>query len=219
MFDVIMSRRSTQKTPVHNNYFLRRLMTALPGPESMKFTDKVIAGILIFIGASMCLMGIIFAEALYPGYHVAQVISDLGVGQTATFFNVSMIIFGCLFIAAAYLLRKAGTDTVFCSLMALTGVAQACVGIFPETLGLPHVAAAATVFIGGCMLAILSFRVFPVPWAWISVVLGIIMLAAIILLFAGFYLGLGKGGMERIIVYPFIIWALGSGVMFMAPET
>jgi len=184
----------------------------------MKFTDKVTAGILMFIGAAMSLMGIIVAETLYPGYHISQVISDLGVGRTATFFNLSMILFGCLFIVAAYLLRKAGTDTWFCSLMVLTGFAQACIGIFPETFGLPHLAAAATVFIGGSLLAILSFRVFPVPWAWISAVLGIIMVAAIILLFTGFYPGLGKGGMERIIVYPLILWALGSGTMFMAPE-
>ncbi|MDD1697723.1 MAG: hypothetical protein LUQ36_05130 [Methanoregula sp.] len=46
--------------------------------------------------------------------------------------------FGGLFVAAAYILRNAGTDTWFCALLALTGVAQACVGIFPETLGLPH---------------------------------------------------------------------------------
>jgi len=54
----------------------------------MKFTVKVIAGMLIFIGASMSLMGIVIAEALSFGYHVSQVISDLGVGQTAVFFNL-----------------------------------------------------------------------------------------------------------------------------------
>jgi len=67
-------------------------------------------------------------------------------------------------------------------------------------------------------MAILSFRVFPVPWAWISAVLGVIILAAIILLVTEFYFGLGKGGMERIIVYPLVLWALGSGAMLMAPE-
>ena len=178
----------------------------------MKFTGKVIAGMLIFIGASLSLMGIVIAEALSPGYHVSQVISDLGVEQTAVFFNLSIILFGGLFVAAAYLLIKAGTGTWFCALMALTGVAQACVGIFPETLGLPHQAAAAVVFIGGCSMAILSFRVFPVPWA----ALGVIILAAIILLVTEFYFGLGKGGMERVIVYPLILWALGSGALLMA---
>ena len=184
----------------------------------MKFTGKVIAGMLIFIGASMSLMGIVIAEALSFGYHVSQVISDLGVGQTAVFFNLSIIMFGGLFVAAAYLLRKVRIDTWFCALMALTGVAEACVGIFPDALGLPHQAAAAIVFISGCSMAILSFRVFPVPWAWISATLGVIILAAIILLVTEFYFGLGKGGMERIIVYPLILWALGSGAMLMAPE-
>ena len=141
------------------------------------------------------------------------------VAAAVGFAALSIILFGSLFIVAAYLLRKAGTSTWFCALMALTGVAQACVGIFPETLGLPHQAAAAVVFISGCSLAILSVRMFPVPWAWISAALGVIILAAIILLVTEYYFGLGKGGMERIIVYPLILWALGSGALLMSPET
>jgi hypothetical protein len=69
--------------------------------------------------------------------------------------------------------------------------------------------------VGVC--AIVSFRVFPVPWAWFSVALGIITLVAIVLLGAKFYLGQGAGGMERMITYPLILWALGSGAFLMAP--
>ena len=32
------------------------------------------------------------------------------------------------------------------------------------------------------------------------------------------YLGLGAGGMERIIAYPLIIWVIGTGVYLMATE-
>lgn len=184
----------------------------------MKFTDKTLAGVLIFLGALLSLMGIIVSEALYPGYHVSQVISDLGVGSTALIFNVTIFIFGILLIAAAYLLLKAGTNIWFTALMALIGIGEVCVGIFPETTRTPHMIAATIVFVCGGIIAIMSFRIFPVPWAWISGALGIITLTAFILFRWKAYLGLGMGGMERIIVYPLFLWAFGSGVFFMSSE-
>jgi hypothetical protein len=41
--------------------------------------------------------------------------------------------------------------------------------------------------------------------------LGIIALVAIVLLVTGHYLGIGKGGMERMIAYSILVWALGFG--------
>ena len=183
----------------------------------MMYTNKTLAGSLLFIGTAWFLMGIVVSEALYPGYHVTQMISDLGVGSTALVYNSSIIVFGIVLIASAYLLRKEGTDIWFSALMALVGIGAIGVGIFPENTGTPHVISAMIVFICGSIVAILSFRVFPTPWAWFSGALGIITLVAIILLGAKCYLGLGAGGMERMIAYPLILWALGSGAFLMAP--
>lgn len=184
----------------------------------MKFISKTMAGVLIFLGATVSLMGIIVSEAIYPGYHVSQMISDLGVGSTAPIFNASVIIFGLVLIAAAYILRNTGTDGWFPALMVLVGVGQIGVGIFPETTGTPHLISAAIVFLCGGLIAIISFRVFPVPWAWICGALGIITLGAIILLELKMYSGLGAGGMERIIAYPLFLWSFGSGAYLMASE-
>jgi len=183
----------------------------------MIFTNKTYAGVLLFIGTAWFLMGIVVSEALYPGYHVTQMISDLGVGSTALVYNSSIIVFGVVLITAAYLLRKEGTDIWFSALMALIGIGAIGVGIFPENTGTPHVISAMIVFIFGGVCTIMSFRVFPAPWALFSGVLGIITLVAIILLGAKCYLGLGAGGMERMIAYPLILWALGSGAFLMAP--
>jgi hypothetical membrane protein len=49
-------------------------------------------------------------------------------------------------------------------------------------------------------------------------VLGVITFTAFILLVAKVYLSLSAGGMERMIVYPLLIWALGTGAYLMAPE-
>ena len=43
------------------------------------------------------------------------------------------------------------------------------------------------------------------------VILGTLGLISLILYVPGIYLGLGKGGMERLIVYPNLLWALGFG--------
>jgi len=183
----------------------------------MTYTNKILAGALLFLGTAWFLMGIVVAEALYPGYHGTQMISDLGVGSTAPVYNSSIIVFGIMLIAAAYLLRKEGTDIWFSALIVLVGIGAIGVGIFPENTGTPHVIAAMIVFICGGVIAIMSFRVFPAPWAWFSGALGTITLAAIILLGSKCYLGLGAGGMERMIAYPLILWALGSGAFLMAP--
>jgi len=163
-------------------------------------------------------MGIIVSEALYPGYKVTQMISNLGVGSTAMIYNPAIFGFGLLLIAAAYLLHAAGTNRWFLVLLALTGLGAAGVGVFPETIIVPHSICAITVFISGGLCAILGFRIFTGPWSWFSPVWGAITLVAVVLLGAKVYLGLGAGGMERIIAYPLIIWAIGTGAYLMAPE-
>jgi len=184
----------------------------------MTYTNKTLAGALIFIGTACFLVGIIVSEALFSGYTVTRMISDLGMGSTAAIYNSAIIIFGILLVASAYLLHKAGTKLGFVALLALTGIGAAGVGIFPENIVVPHSICAITVFICGGLCAILASRVFSAPWAWFSPVLGIITLVAMILLGAKVYFGLSAGGMERMIAYPLIIWALGTGAYLMAPQ-
>lgn len=204
--------------PLHNTYPYKTQPPHNQVISTMIFTNKTRAGALIVIGSAWFLMGIIVAEALYPGYHVTQMISDLGVGSTATIFNSAIFGFGLLLIAAAYLLYKAGIKLLFVIPLTLTGLAAAGVGIFPENIVIPHTICAITVFIIGGLCAILSSRVFSAPWSWFSPALGIITLVAVVLLGAKIYLGLSSGGMERIIVYPLLIWALGTGAYLMVPE-
>jgi hypothetical protein len=49
------------------------------------------------------------------------------------------------------------------------------------------------------------------PLSHFSVGLGIVSLVAIVLLVTQQDLGIGKGGMERMVAYPIFIWALGFG--------
>lgn len=76
----------------------------------------------------------------------------------------------------------------------------------------------------GALSAIVSFRVLKMPLSAISVILGVMTLGALALFAAGlvttgslnsnvppsseFFLGLGPGGMEHMIVYPAGIWLI-----------
>ena len=49
------------------------------------------------------------------------------------------------------------------------------------------------------------------PLSYFSVFLGIVSLSALVLFASGTYLGLGKGGMERMVAYPALLWVVGFG--------
>jgi hypothetical membrane protein len=184
----------------------------------MLLSNKTRAGALMVIGTAWLLMAILVAEALYPGYTVTKMISDLGVGPTATVFNTAIFGFGLLAVASAWLLAKEGGDFWFVTLLTLSGLGAAGVGIFPETMPVPHAVCAGVAFLCGGLCALLSFRILSGPWVWFSGVLGGITLLAALLSATKVYLGLSAGGMERMIAYPLLIWAIGTGAYLMAPE-
>ncbi|MFA4876347.1 MAG: DUF998 domain-containing protein [Methanoregula sp.] len=181
---------------------------------------KTLAGGLMFLGTSWFILGIIVSEALYPGYTATKMLSDLGVGQTAGIYNSSIIIFGLCLFTSAYLLWIDKQLRYIAVLLGLAGLGAVGVGFLPETLGTPHVVVALTVFICGGIAAVLSFRVFRQPFKWFSLVLGIVILAATVLILAVIILKfpviIGNGGVERMIAYPFFIWALGTGGYLIA---
>jgi hypothetical membrane protein len=83
--------------------------------------------------------------------------------------------------------------------------------LFPETTGVVHFIVSVGSFVFGAVSAILSYRVVRPPLSYCALGLGIVSLAALILEGARHDLGLGLGGMERMIAYPLFVWALGFG--------
>jgi len=83
------------------------------------------------------------------------------------------------------------------------------VGIFPEDFGTIHFAVSLMAFLFGALSAIASYRFQKPPLSYFAVVLGLISLTALILFGLETYLSLGKGGMERMIAYPILLWAIG----------
>jgi hypothetical membrane protein len=184
----------------------------------MKISDKTamkISGLVLFAGAAQFFLLVLIAEALYPHYSVANnYISDLGVGSTAYIFNTSIVLLGiAIIISAAFLLKFSKPLRI---VLILAGIGAMGVGIFPETTGAIHLYSSLLVFF---MASIATYfilwrlkNIISVFWA----ILGTIALIALVLYATGIYLGLGVGGMERLIVYPDILWALGFGGWIIA---
>ncbi len=178
----------------------------------MMYDSKRAAGLLLVVGGILCLLGIIVAEALHPSYSTSDnYISDLGVGPSALIFNVSVFLLGLLTVFAAYFIQKAFNNRLFSILAGLAGIGAIGVGLFPEDAGTLHAVFSLITFLFGAISAIASHRLGRPPLSYLSIVLGVSSLIALMLFASGNYLGLGVGGMERLIAYPALLWAVAFG--------
>jgi hypothetical membrane protein len=178
----------------------------------MIYPNEKVAGVIFFIAASQFILGLMVAEALYPGYSIStNYISDLGVGPSSTVFNVSIFIVGLLAIIGTYFLHRALHFTAVTILLAIAALAAMNVGIFTENSEPMHTIASVFVFLFSGLSTIFSYKFTKYPFNIIVILLGVTSLSALILFIGNIYLGLGVGGMERMIVYPILIWMIGFG--------
>jgi len=187
----------------------------------MTFSDnRKVAGTLILVGSAQFIIALILAEAVYPGYSTsANYISDLGVWSkpSAAIFNASIILFGLLLMTGAYYIQKDFKNKSISVLFFFAGAGAMGVGIFPEDTflvsGLPvfHAISAMTAFLLGGIGAVASYKVTDSPFKYISAIMGTTSLIATMLFLSTSsldYLGIGAGGMERMIAYPTLLWML-----------
>lgn len=170
------------------------------------------AGVLLVLVGIVVFMGIITAEATYPGYSTADnMISDLGgteppnsvvLEPASTIFNATMIVCGLMLIAGAYLLHKLYRRPLFSVFFMLFGMGALGVGVFSGDTGDPRALAAMTTFLCGGIAAITAYVIEEGPLRLLSVALGAISLATLMLyIFVGEpshpLATLGVGGIER----------------------
>ncbi len=189
----------------------------------MPLADSKVAGTLLLVGGTQFVIFLIIAEAVYPGYSIsANYISDLGVwGRTsAFFFNSSIMIFGLTVMASSYFINKNFKNRIIAVLVALAGTGSLGVGIFPENTflvnGIPvlHSLFALLAFLFGGVSAISFFWVTKPPFRYLSAMLGVATLTALVLFLmtsSSGGLGIGAGGMERMIAYPTILGLISFG--------
>jgi hypothetical membrane protein len=197
----------------------------------MGYSDRKTAGAILFVGALQFVIGLNVAEDLYPGYSVSMnYISDLGancdatcniVQPSSTIFNSSVFLLGLLIIIATYFIYRAFRTKLLSTLLALTGIGAMGVGVFSETSLTLHWIFSLIAFLFGGLSAMASYKIEKAPKSYLSAVLGILTLGALVLFISGRFLGLGDflglgpGGMERIVVYPAMLWGIGLGSYMM----
>ncbi len=195
----------------------------------MSISNQKTAGIILFIGSVGFLLAENVAEFLYPDYSVSQnYISDLGatcnatcriVQPTSTIFNSSVFLVGVAIVLGSYFLYRTFGRLIFSGLLILSGIGAIGVGIFPETFPVEHGIFSLVVFLFGGLAAIAAYNLPSKPFNYFSVALGILTVIALVFYVPGIYLGLGAGGMERLVAYPVLFWGIGLGAYMMgAPE-
>jgi hypothetical membrane protein len=197
----------------------------------MAISNAAKAGAVIFVGAVQFGFGMLLAEIYYPGYNVStNAISDLGATCTssgscviqqpsATIFDASIILLGLLVLLGAYFLQRAYHWKPASAMIVLMGIGALGVGIFPESAGLTiHHLFSVVAFLFAGLSALVLARYQRKPMLYFSFVLGLMTLGALFLYLGSEYAGLGAGGMERMIVYPVLLWAIGFGGHLMAAD-
>jgi hypothetical membrane protein len=197
----------------------------------MNWNNRKIPGLLLFVGVAQFILTKIVLETIYPGYLVGQqAISDLGnwglAGNFAAVFSASAILLGVFIMAGAYFNGHGSKNRCFTALLAIAGVGNVVVGVVAENV-IPsvHSIFALIMFASWAVAALLSYKFVKSPFSYVSVTLGAVSLLMLVLSLLGqrvsssFALGLGTGGMERLVVYPLWLWTLGFGAYLIGESS
>ena len=178
---------------------------------------------------------LIVARRWSPPYSLSRnTISDLGntaCGPYGTRFvcspwhgvmDASFVVLGLtMALGSACLLQQVparrGT-TIGVALMAAAGFGVILVGLFPEN-SVPEIhgtGAALSFLLGNAGIIVLGGSVsLPASLRVYSFLAGAIALAALGCFASGRYLGLGEGGLERVVAYPQTVWLIVTGLVLL----
>jgi len=182
-----------------------------------------IAGTLLIIGGVQFIIALTIAEAIYLDYSVANnYISDLGVWSksSAIVFNPSIILLGITILVASVYIERHYNLVKMIYLYVLSGVGTLGVGLFPKDTFLingvpvPHTVSALLAFVIGGATAAATYKITKSPFRYLSAILGIATLVAFVVFLTTIEssaLGLGVGGLERMMAYPTLLWIVSFG--------
>jgi hypothetical membrane protein len=191
----------------------------------MDYSNGKVAGALIFVAVTQFVLSVIVSEALYSGYSISEnYLSDLGVGSSSIIFNSSVFLLGLLLIIGAYFLHRAFDFTMLTVTFVLMAIGAMGVGIFTLDAGMIHRVASLFFFLFSGLSAIFAvvcsyvhgFKLMKMPFSAIAIILGLTELGGFVLFVGGIYFGLGVGGMQRMVLYPVLMWLAGFGGYLMA---
>lgn len=166
------------------------------------------------------------AVAAWPGYSLSDsTISLLGTSASprASAMNAGLVVAGILTVLGAVLTRTAWPDTrsarIALWLIVVAGLGTVGVGLVPVDTNEPlHIVVTLTTFIPGgigvIVLGLLVIRAHLVFGA-ATILFGVVSLGALALFAGHIYLGLGRGGMERVAGYASVLWYVYAGAFLL----
>ena len=167
-------------------------------------------------------MMLIILESFQPNYNSAlHYVSSLGVGETALIYNISIILFGTTVVISSSILAKLVGKKLYIVFLFIAGIFVIGVGVFPENIRPMHGIVTPFTFIFATLSALASFRSLNAPFSYISISIGLISVVTMTLFFnyVGLpaestitFLGLAKGTIERIIIYPLTFWLISLSI-------
>ncbi|HTW55485.1 MAG TPA: DUF998 domain-containing protein [Thermoplasmata archaeon] len=185
-------------------------------------------GIALAVASVQFVAAMIVVQSRYPHYSLsANYISDLGGASSpwALVFDASVIFLGAATLVAVLLIASAFDDRPIRSaglgILLAAALGAIGVGVFPETThvldGNAHEIATAIAFVGAAVGFLVLSGAMRDGAHWrlsrpYTIVSGLVAGVATILFFFGVYLGLGPGGMERLVVAPILLWMIVEGI-------
>jgi len=140
----------------------------------------------------------------------------------------SFFLSGVFILWSGYLIRSATSHKLFGLGILIAGVLLVLIGAsyLPLYLGATalgpvgaaydlHVASAILAFVLAIVLMISAYRITRSPFRYFSLVLGLVALVSFLSFGSGNYLGLGLGGIERVLIYSFEAWIIGFGAYLL----
>lgn len=208
-------------------------------PETSYRRRRKLGALLYFSAVQYFLVQFVTGLRFSPRYSLANnTISDLGNSSCAvfngrstcsplhTFMNVSFLTLGMAMIAGSVLLhnqyKKSRNATAGFGLFAVGGFGTVFVGLFPENtvLALHSMGATLPFLFGNVGVVILGASLkLPKAMAVYSVFSGMVALTALAIYVSGHYVGLGKGGVERLVAYPQTIWMVVMSAYFFVTSS
>jgi hypothetical membrane protein len=187
-----------------------------------RFSYLNLAGSLIFAGVMQWFMIVLAAETLFPGYSIrTNDLSDLAstippnisvVQPSAMLFNVATFLIGLMTVISALLIHRGFKKRLFAALFAVSGLAAMAVGVFPGDTGSIHGLVAMAWFVTGPLSAIVAYGFLKKPFAYFSVAIGafalVVLVSAVFTGPSSLFLAFGRGGEERILAYPVVLWMM-----------
>ncbi|MDS0257420.1 DUF998 domain-containing protein [Thermoplasmatales archaeon AK] len=183
-----------------------------------------LSGALIFSSGVIFLLLTTVSEAIYPGYSIRNnALSDLGAigSPTQILWDSQLFAVAALSMAGMVLFfffsnSLSIRNRRFVGVLFTTpGIGSLIVSMVPENLNIViHTFGAFVNFLFGAISAIYAIRFIRGWFRFFSIFLGLITLFFTTLLVNPPFIGFG--GIERMVVYPIVLWNLGFGSYLMS---